>query len=90
MVLHVDDFTLCMEVFWPPFLFVKYELSDLNGKIMRLAHTFLKSVEVPPDSAPQNHRFGGEVMLFALISFLITQIFSEKEQNVANILKNFL
>ena len=53
----------------------------------RLAHTSLKSVEVPPWPPPPETAFLGGVMLFALFSFLIVQIFSEKVQNVANILK---
>jgi len=54
---------------------------------MRLAHTSLKSVEVPPRPPPRKGVSGGGVMLFALFSFLIVQIFSEKVQNVANVLK---
>ena len=55
---------------------------------IRLAHTSLKSVEVPPriEYPPDLGSLGG-VMLFALTFFLIHQISSEKLQNVANTLK---
>ena len=46
----------------------------------------LSPLRYPPDP-PRNPGSRGGVVLFALISFLIVQIFSEKVQNVANYLK---
>ena len=63
-----------------------------NEFYKRLAHTSVKSVELPPDPPPKKKNvgffWGGRgVVLFALFSFIFDQIFSEKVQNVANNLK---